>query len=179
MEFAVLCGLCLAAGLCAAPFALDIQGGKSFRLGARYLWFRRNITPAAGNRLRRAARDFWEDPDFLGILELYGPLFRRPLALGRFRLCLAFSTGDAAETALLHGRLCLFFNFLSLPPFRGRPEIALKPRFLSRRELSLNCDISVAMPAAVCLFRIISLFVRRRIHAGTRRSIREQRRRHV
>jgi hypothetical protein len=169
----VLCGLCLAAGLCAAPVALDIRGGKILRLGARYLWFRRNVTRTVGNHLRRAARDFLETPDLLGTLELYGPLFRHPLRLGPFRLDLAFSTGDAAETALLHGRLCLFLNFLYLLPSRGRPEVTLKPCFLSRRELSLDCDISVTMPAAVFLFRTLSLSVRRSIHAG------KQRRSHV
>jgi hypothetical protein len=173
----IVCGLCLAAGLCAAPLALNIQGEGPLRLGLRYLWFRRDISHILGLQLRRLLRDFLESPDPLRTLAIYRPLFKRPLELRRLRLHLAFSTGDAAETALLHGRLCLASNFLRFLPVR--PEIALAPRFLSRRELSLDCDISFSIPAAVFLLRMLSLSIGRRNFTGTRRNVHKERKLHA
>jgi hypothetical protein len=139
------------------------------------LRFRRDIKYKLLIKLRRILRDFLEYPDFSRFLEIYGPVFRRPLELGRFRLRLAFSAGEAAKTALLHGWFCLFLGFLYLPPAINKGKIVLEPRFLSRREVSLDCDISLALPAAVFLFRMISLSVRIKRLARARRTINQPR----
>jgi hypothetical protein len=139
--------LCLIGILCAAPLAFDIQAGDSFSLQARYLWFSRTLTP----ELRRLLLS----PDIFRTLGAYAPVFRKPLRLRRFRLSLVFSAGDAAETALLYGRLCVFFSSLYPLLIRGRPEISLCPSFTSEWELSPNCDISLDMPAALFFFRVI------------------------
>jgi hypothetical protein len=143
---------CLIGILCTAPLAFDIQAGDCFSLRARYLCFSRTMTP----ELRRLLLS----PDILRILDAYAPVFRKPLRLRRFRLSLVFSTGDAAETALLYGRLSVFFSSLHPLLIRGRPEIALKPSFASERELSPDCYIFLDMPAALFLFRMILAFSR-------------------
>jgi uncharacterized spore protein YtfJ len=102
-----------------------------------------------------------ESGDFFRTLGLYASIFRRPLELERFRLHLAFSAGDAAETALFHGWLRLFLNLPRPSRARRKPEIALEPRFLSRPELLPDYDISLSMPAVVFLFRMISVSIRR------------------
>jgi hypothetical protein len=148
MIFVLLAGLLsVTAALCAAPFTLDIRGGKTLFLRVRYLWLTKNINA----ELRR----FLNSPDMFRTLRLYAPVFRKPLRLRRFRLDLAFSTGDAAETAALHGWLNVFF--VSLYPLLvwGKPAVSLNPFFSSRPELSVNCDISLGMPAAALLFRVI------------------------
>jgi hypothetical protein len=139
--------------------------------------FRRDIDYILRVKLRRILRDFLKYPDLSGFLALYGPVFRRPLELGRFRLRLAFSAGDAAETALFYGWLCLVLDFLYPLPVMNKREIVLEPRFLSPRKISLDCDISLSMPAAVFLFRMISLSIRAKYSAGVRRT--KQRNRHV
>jgi hypothetical protein len=156
--------LCLIGFLSAAPLAFDMRAGNCFSLEARYLWFRRTVTPD----LRRLLLS----PDVFRILKACAPVFRKPLRLRRFRLSLVFSTGDAAETALLYGRLRAFFSSLYPLLIRGRPEIALKPSFSSRRELSPDCHISLDMPAALFLFRMI-LALRRG------KPVRKKRRPHV
>jgi hypothetical protein len=169
----VLSTLCLAAAL--APLTLEFRGGPPLRLWARYLWFRQNMTPVLRRILGSSA--------LFKTLALYAPVFRRPLKLDRFRLRLAFSTGDAAETAVLHGGLCLLLNCLfplwTPPGSRRRPEISLEPCFLSRQKAVLDCDISLAIPAAVFFFRMISASIREWSFAGTRRRIREKRSPHV
>jgi hypothetical protein len=50
---------------------------------------------------------------------------------------------------------------------------------LSRREVSLDCDISLSIPAAVFLFRMFSLSMRRRNFAGNRRNVHTERSVHV
>jgi hypothetical protein len=128
---------------------------------ARCLWFRRNLNRELRARLRRVL----ESGDYLGTLAACASLFRKPLALGRFRLGLAFSSGDAAETAVFHGGLCLFFSSLHPLLSRAGPEINLSPRFSSRRELSLDCDISLTLPASVFFFRMITLSIRKKRRA--------------
>jgi hypothetical protein len=136
------------------------------RLLARYLGFRRNLIPGLRRLLKSGG--------LFRTLDVYAPVLRG--GRGRFRLRLAFSAGDAAETAVLHGGLCLFFNRLFPPggPPRRGPEVSLEPRFLSRREAVLDCDISLVMPAAVFFFRLISASVRggafARHYAGKKRS---------
>jgi hypothetical protein len=156
METLFFLALCLA-GLCAAPLRLDIQGGP-LRLGFRYLWLRGSISPALRRGLRRRARRILLSGDFSGAVETYGPLFRKPLGLRRFRVKATFSAGDAAETALLHGGLCLFAGLFSSLP--GRAKIVLEPCFSSGEKLSLDCDISVSVPAAVFLYRVIAVSIR-------------------
>jgi hypothetical protein len=72
-------------------------------------------------------------------------------------VALLFSTGDAAETAMIHGWLCGLFSSLRALLVRGTPQIALRPSFSVRRELSLNCNISLGMPAALFLFHIFRI----------------------
>jgi hypothetical protein len=143
---------------------LDIQKQGSLRLTLRYLWLRLTINAALRRRLRyRAlslARAVLRSRDFSGILALCRPFFRKPLALRRCRLSVAFSAGDAAETAMLHGGLCLLARSLSCLPRGEKQEIALSPCFSSRAGFSLGCDISLSLPAAVFLCRIIALAVR-------------------
>jgi hypothetical protein len=154
----LLCGLLCLGALCAAPFGLDIQAGDQIRLRARYLWFCGNLT----DRLRRMAAA----SGLFHLLRRYAPVFRKPLRVKRLRVKLDFSTGDAAETAVLYGWLCGLFSSLLPRPVRGRPEIALGPSFSSRREWSLDCDISLGMPAALFFFRMISVSIgyKRRSH---------------
>jgi hypothetical protein len=147
----------LAGILCAAPLGLDIQGGKGLSLKARYLWFTGNVT----EKLRRWAAS--RNP--LRLIRTCAPVFRKPLRVRRCRVSLAFSTGDAAETALLHGWLCGFCASLC-PPVRGGRAIAIRPLFASGPAWSVDCDISLAMPAALFLFRVIrlSIHTKRRTH---------------
>jgi hypothetical protein len=160
VEIVIVCTLCLAGGLCAAPLTLDIGGKEKVCLRARYLWFRRNINSALRRRLRRIWRRFTKSRDYGGILNVYAPLFRPPLEVARFRLNLAFSTGDAAETAIFHGWFCVFMRSLYSLPFRRKPTITLSPQFSALPELSLDCDISLSMPAALFFFRMISASIR-------------------
>jgi hypothetical protein len=100
--------------------------------------------------------------DFCTTLAEYAPAFRRSLKVKRCRFHLAFSTGDAAETALLYGWLCPFLTPPRLPKLRGnKPEITLEPRFVSPRELALKGDISLTMPVILFLLRILPLAVRK------------------
>jgi hypothetical protein len=145
--------LCLAGALCTAPLAFDIQAGTRFSLRTRYLWFSRRVSAALLRRLFLSA-------DIFRTIDAYLPVFRKPLRLRRLRLRLVFSTGDAAETALLYGRLCVFFASLYPRLIRGRPEITLSPSFSPERELSPDCDISLDIPAAVFLFRMIFALIR-------------------
>jgi hypothetical protein len=164
VEKPVLFALCLLGALGAAPLTLNIQNGGPLRLTLRYLWLRLGISPALRRRLRSVAlsvaRSALRSRDFSRIPALCAPLLRRPLALRRFRLSLAFSTGDAAETALLHGGLCLVAHSLSRLPRGERQEITLSPCFASQAGLALGCDIALSLPAAVFLCRIIALVIR-------------------
>jgi hypothetical protein len=137
-----------------------MEGGRPPQFWARYLCFRRDITGTLTEKLRRVLRDHPEPAELFKLPKLYAPVFRKPLELRRFRLHLAFSTGDAAETAVFHGWLCLLLNSLRPRAIRCKPEIALEPGFISRPQLSLDGDISLAAPAAVFLFRLISLSIR-------------------
>jgi hypothetical protein len=149
--------VCLAGILAAVPMALDIEAGDRMLVRARYLCFSGKLKnpplcPAALSGV-------------LWLLRAWAPVFRKPLRVRRFRMKLLFSTGDAAETALLYGGLCGLFS--SLRPLCGKePEIVLGPRFSARRELSLDCRVVLTMPAALLLFRIIRLFIytKRRNH---------------
>jgi hypothetical protein len=162
VEIVIFCIFCLAGILCAAPLALDIEGKSHARLDIRfrYLFFRRNISGILRNKLRLFARRLLKSPDFLKILKLYAPLFRRPLRVKHLRLNLAFSAGDAAETAVFHGGLCSLANSLCPPVAGGKPEITLNPRFSAETTLSFDCNISLSVPAAVLLFRLIVLSVK-------------------
>jgi hypothetical protein len=153
-----VCVLCLAGGLCALPLRLDIQGGASWRLVFRYLWFRRDISRRVGHRLRRragpAAAYALKHRNLPDFLKACLPFFRKPLRLSRLRLKLTYSTGNAAETAILYGGLCFFAKALSAPQAGARPEIVLAPCFSSREKILFDCDISVSMPAAVFFYRM-------------------------
>jgi hypothetical protein len=94
---------------------------------------------------------------FFHALRAWAPAFRRPLRIRRFQVTLLFSTGDAAETAMLHGWLCGLFSSLRTLLVQGSPRIALRPSFSVRRELSLNCNISLGMPAALFLFHVFRI----------------------
>jgi hypothetical protein len=87
--------------------------------------------------------------------KLYLPFFRKPLRLGRLRLKLTYSAGDAAKTAILYGGLCFFAKALSALRAGTRPEIVLVPCFSSREKFLFDCDISVSMPAVVFIYRIM------------------------
>jgi hypothetical protein len=167
-EIAVLCIFCLAGILAAAPLTLDIQGKDHARpdVRFRYLIFRRNITRMLRNRLRRFARRLLKSPDFLETLKLYSPLFQRPLRVKHLRLNLSFSAGDAAETAIFHGRLCSLANLLYPLAAGSKPEITLKPRFSAEAVLLFDCNVSLSVPAAVLVFRLISLSVREKTNSN-------------
>jgi hypothetical protein len=162
VEILIPCALCLGGLLCTAPFTLDILGGRLLRLEVRYLGIRQNITGCLQDKIRRIGQEVLESRNLFGTLEPYIPLFRKPLALSRFRLRLAFSSGDAAETALYYGGLCLLLNSLYPLPALSRPEITLEPRFTSRREAAVDCTISLTMPAAVFLFRLLVMRFRKK-----------------
>jgi hypothetical protein len=166
--------------LCAAPLTLDIEGNGHSRPGVRfrYLFFRRNVTRMIRNRLRRFARRLFKSPDFFKTLKLYSRLFRGPLRVKRLRLNLVFSAGDAAETAIFHGRLCSLTNLLYPLAAGGKPEITWKPCFSAGTELSVDCNISLSIPAAVLLFRLISLSVREKISFDKHRFNKQRRRRY-
>lgn len=138
--------LCLGV-LCAAPLALDIEAGSGLLLRARYLWFTRKLKA----RFRRT--------DLFRLLRDYAPVFCSPLRVRRFQVRLFFSTGEAAETALLHGWLCGFFSSLKPLLVQAKPEVLIGPSFSSRRELSLDCRISLGMPAALFLVRIMRISI--------------------
>jgi hypothetical protein len=91
---------------------------------------------------------------FFYALRAWAPALRRPLRLRRFQMRLFFSTGDAAETAMLHGWLHGLFSSLRPLLARGTPRIALRPSFSVRRELSLNCNIFLDIPAVLFLFHV-------------------------
>jgi hypothetical protein len=164
MEKLIFLALCLLGGLGAAPLTVDIRNEGSLSLTLRYVRLRLGISPALRRRLRAGARALaravLRSRDFSGILALCAPLLRKPLALRRCRLSLAFSAGDAAETALLYGGLCLLARSLSRLPRGERPELSLSPCFSSQAGFSLGCDIALSLPAAVFLCRIIALAVR-------------------
>jgi hypothetical protein len=145
--------ICLTGALGAAPLALDLEAGDRMLLRARYLCFSGKIP------LRDPAASFGT----LRLLRDWVPVFRKPLRVSRFQMRLRFSTGEAAETALLYGWLCGLFSSLRPLLAGGKPEIVLGPLFSARRELALNCRVSLAMPAALLLFRIIrrGLYTRR------------------
>jgi hypothetical protein len=135
----------------------------------RYLCFYPDISPALGRDFLRLARRALGTRDFTDAIACYGPFFRKPMKLGRFRLKAIFSSGDAAETALLYGGLRLAVTALPLlraeagnRPLRVKPEIWLEPRFSSGAACSFDCDISLSIPAAVFLYRLIILAVRQR-----------------
>ncbi|MDR2795534.1 MAG: hypothetical protein LBB47_02335 [Spirochaetaceae bacterium] len=77
------------------------------------------------------------------------------LRITRFRLNVAFSSGDAMATALLtkllRGLAHCRPNFLPPRSFACKREITIVPRFLSRAGVCFGCDISVSFPAAAFL----------------------------
>jgi hypothetical protein len=169
MDIIILSILCCMGGLCAAPVYMDLRGGAPWRMHIRYLFFHPGIGPALRREFFRLARRVLSARDFSGALACYGPFFHKPMKLGRFRLKAVFSSGGAAETALLYGSLCLAVQMLPRSraetgkrPFRAGPEIWLEPRFSSGEEFSVDCDISLSIPAAVFLYRFITLAIRRR-----------------
>ncbi|MDR2053964.1 MAG: hypothetical protein LBP80_11175 [Treponema sp.] len=133
------------------------------------------MTRVLRNRLRRFVRRLLESPDFLKTLRLYSPLFQKPLRVKRLRLNLAFSAGDAAETAVFHGCLCSLANLLYPLAAGVKPEITLKPRFSAETALCFDCNISLSVPAAVLLFRLISLSVRENSNSNKRKFDRQRR----
>jgi hypothetical protein len=162
VEIVILLILCLGGIVCAAPLTVDIRGQDHARPDARfrYLCFYRSITHVLRNRLRRFVRRLLRSPDFFKTLRLYSPLFRRPLRVKHLRLNLAFSAGDAAETAVFHGCLCSLANSLDPLAAGGKPEITLRPCFSAETKLSFDGNMSFSIPAVVLLFRLISLSIR-------------------
>jgi hypothetical protein len=155
----------LALGLLgAAPVGLWIEGGAPLEFRIRYLGFRWNLRPLVRNKPGSPGEGKWRDK--LEALTRLAPLLRRPLGFERFRLRLGFSTGDAAETALCFGGLCLFLNALPLSRVKG--ERTLLPCFSSRPQVSLDCDIRLTLPAAVFLLRWGSLTAKKKGRPGRR-----------
>jgi hypothetical protein len=136
----------------AAPLSLGIRGsGKKLRLYVRYFWFYRDISGMA-RKLLQTRINLADFPKILKMLEVF---VRHPPQITHFRLKMAFSTGDAAETALLYGFLSLFFSAL-YPNLRAcNGEIVLTPCFLPSDSLSIDCDIIFSLPAAVFLIKLL------------------------
>ncbi|MDR2314633.1 MAG: hypothetical protein LBE02_08890 [Spirochaetaceae bacterium] len=155
MEALILCALCLGGALCAAPLRVNISAGKGLRAETRYLWFRRRIAPGPG--LRGLVRRIF--PVLRGAGKPRRGLFPGPPRPDRLCLRAAVSTGDAAETALLHGGLCLAAGLLSSLPARTSPKVFIEPCFGSGKKFTLDCDISFSMPGALYLGRILVLAV--------------------
>ncbi|MDR2659549.1 MAG: hypothetical protein LBC27_06120 [Spirochaetaceae bacterium] len=152
--------LCAAGVVCigVAPVSFDILGGeKTLRLNVRYLCFKYDVSRLAKERLqmRLNIADF---PDIFKILTLFA---RRPPRVTRFCLKISFSSGDAAETALLYGYLCILFRALNMKISHCEPELTLTPRFLSYDTFSFDCDMVFSIPAAALLLNIITFFWKR------------------
>jgi hypothetical protein len=141
----------------ALPLSLDICGGKTLRVQFRYLCFRHDVSGV----LSRLTQKCFVMADLISELKMCASFARPPLKAARFRLKMAFSSGDAAETALLHGFLCIFFRSLYTRFNIRNAEISLNPRFLSYSELSIDCDIVLSLPMAVFTARTLPLIIRR------------------
>jgi hypothetical protein len=136
----------------ALPLRFDIQGENVLRICVHYLWFRFNFN----GLLKKRTRKHFVLEDFTKNLGICVSFVRRPMRVTRFRLKVFFSTGDAAETALLHGFLCAFFRALYPRISACKPEIILTPCFLSCDKLSIDCDISFSLPMPVFLARVLA-----------------------
>jgi hypothetical protein len=149
--------LCAAGMVCllAPPISFDIRGKKVLRVYVRYLCFRFNIS----GMLKEAAQKLFVFKDLTKTIGACLSFARRPTRIDCFRLKMVFSTGDAADTALLHGFLCMFFRALYPRISACKPEIVLSPCFLPHDKLSVDCDISFSIPAAVFFARIPALLV--------------------
>jgi hypothetical protein len=166
MSILFFCLLCFLGGLCAAPVRMEMRGGIPWRMNFRYLCFRTGISPALRRGFRRLVRRVLKTRDFSDLSAYYGSFFRKPMKMERFSLKAVFSSGDAAETALLYGGLYLAVHALPLGS-AGKdrlsgvtPDITLEPRFSAREEFSFDCDISFSLPAAVFLYRFIVIAVK-------------------
>jgi hypothetical protein len=135
------------AALCAAPLTFNMRAEKDFKVKISYLCFRRNYV----NILKDTLRIF--NGNYAAILKFCAVFLRRPARIRRFRLKIAVSAADAAETAVVYGLLRIFSQILYTRFQSCKPEITLVPLFTSRFTLSLNCDISLSLPVIVFLLR--------------------------
>jgi hypothetical protein len=134
------------------PINLEIRGGKVLRVYVRYLCFCREIVTAR-QKNRKPIHWRFVSANFTRMIKACTFFTRPPLRAERFRLKVVFSSGDAAETAMLYGLLCMFFSTL-YPRLDGcNPEILLSPCFSSRSSLFVDSDIAISLPAAVFTFR--------------------------
>jgi hypothetical protein len=136
----------------ALPLRFDIQGENVLRICVHYFCFRFNFNGLLKKRMRK----HFVLEDFIKNLEMCVSFVRRPMRITRFCLKVFFSTGDASETALLHGFLCTFFHALYPRISACKPEIILTPCFLSNDKLSIDCDISFSLPMLVFLARVLA-----------------------
>ncbi|MDR1147740.1 MAG: hypothetical protein LBK66_03835 [Spirochaetaceae bacterium] len=151
MIFFILGAACI---LCffALPLRFDIQGENVLRIRVHYLCFSFNFN----GLLKKRTRKHFVLEDFTKNLGMCVSFVRHPMRVMRFRLKVLFSTGDAAETALLHGFLCAFFRALYPRISACKPEIILSPCFSSYDKLSIDCDISFSLPMLMFLARACS-----------------------
>ncbi|MDR3355891.1 MAG: hypothetical protein LBO04_01740 [Spirochaetaceae bacterium] len=140
------------AGLCAAPLTLRIRAGAGLRVEIRYLRFRRSRTNIMGPALRLLTGNY------AAAFRACTRFLRRPMRIRRFYLKIEFSVMDAAEAALAYGVLRLLPQVLCMRLADCKPEIVLSPRFPAPPEISLDCDISLSLPAVVFLLRRRALF---------------------
>jgi hypothetical protein len=135
------------AWLCAAPLTLRIRGGAGLRVEIRYFHFRQSRTQVLVPALRLLAGNY------AGTLGAFTRFLRRPARIRRFYLKIEFSGTDAAEIALAYGALRLLPQVLYTRLADCKPEIVLNPHFPASPKISLDCDISLSLPALVFLLR--------------------------
>ena len=142
------------------PLRFEIVSAPNPRLFVRYFGFEMDQTQWLKQlRFKRA-------PSKAQVRAL--KLLLRRAKVSKFAFKLQFSTGDAAQTALLHGALCMCLSAV-YPHLQGcKPNIALLPQYQDSIHFDFDIDIQMQVPPwAIGLFFI-------RIYALKQQTAKEQ-----